>query len=298
MSLPTGLPGTGRTADILTVRTVAALREAVAGWRHAGESVALVPTMGGIHDGHLSLVRRARALADRVVVSLFVNPTQFGANEDLSSYPADEVTDCSLLSGDGVDVVYAPIVTEIYPDGFATTVSVSGLTGGLCGAHRPGHFDGVATVVAKLLTQCLPDMALFGEKDWQQLQVIRRLTRDLDLPVEIVGVSTVREADGLALSSRNAYLEEEQRRIAPALHRVLSTLAETVRDPGAGCEGAARAAAASLLEAGFASVDYVSVCDAETLEPLSRVGDPDRARVFGAAHLGPARLIDNVPVKK
>ncbi len=285
-----------KTADIEVLRTVAALRGRVAGWRAEGAAVALVPTMGGLHEGHLSLVRRARKEADRVVVSLFVNPAQFGANEDLAAYPANEAADCALLAQEGADAAYAPSVEQMYPAGFVTTVSVGGLTAGLCGAHRPGHFSGVATVVAKLLTQCAPDVALFGEKDYQQLQVVRRLARDLDLPVRIAGVPTVREADGLALSSRNAYLDDAQRRIAPALHRELSTLAAAARDSRTDCAAAANAAAAGLISAGFDSVDYVAVCDAESLTPLSRVTDPARARVFGAAILGRARLIDNLPV--
>lgn len=287
-------PGCRRTADIDIVRTVAALRETVAAWRSAGEIVALVPTMGGIHAGHLSLVHAARLNADRVVTSLFVNPMQFGTNEDFASYPAHEADDAAALSAAGSDAIYAPGAAAIYPEGFATTVSVSGLTAGLCGPHRPGHFDGVATVVAKLLLQCAPDKALFGEKDFQQLQVIRRLVRDLDIPVEILSVPTVRDSEGLALSSRNAYLDKAGRRAAPALFRTLSALAETVADGTVDCGAAAGAAAGDLLAAGFSSVDYVAVCDAETLVPVDRVtGD---ARVFGAARLGTTRLIDNLPV--
>ncbi len=283
-----------RIAEIDTYRTIAALRAAVSGWRAAGERVALVPTMGAIHDGHLSLVSAAQAKADRVVTSLFVNPTQFGANEDFAAYPANEGDDARALSGAGVDAIYAPAIPEIYPEGFKTLVSVKDLTAGLCGAHRPGHFDGVTTVVVKLLLQCGPDIALFGEKDYQQLQVIRRMVRDLDIPVAILGVPTLRAADGLALSSRNAYLDDAQRRIAPALHRLLSSLAAQVASGGTGCEAASKATADALLAAGFSSVDYVAVCDAETLEPVERVTGP--ARVFGAAQLGSARLIDNVPV--
>ena len=287
-------PGCRRTADIDIVRTVVALRETVAAWRSAGEIVALVPTMGGIHAGHLSLVHAARLNADRVVTSVFVNPMQFGANEDFASYPAHEADDAAALSAAGSDAIYAPGAAAIYPEGFATTVSVSGLTAGLCGPHRPGHFDGVATVVAKLLLQCAPDKALFGEKDFQQLQVIRRLVRDLDIPVEILSVPTVRDSDGLALSSRNAYLDKAGRRVAPALFRILSALAETVADGTVDCGAAAGAAAGDLLAAGFSSVDYVAVCDAETLAPVDRVRDD--ARVFGAARLGTTRLIDNLPV--
>jgi pantoate--beta-alanine ligase len=268
----------------------------VAAWRAAGETVALVPTMGAIHDGHLSLVRAGRLAADRVVVSLFVNPLQFGANEDFKSYPADEAADEAALSGAGVDTIYAPTLSAIYPEGFMTRVSVAALAGGLCGLHRPGHFDGVTTVVTKLLQQCGSDIALFGEKDFQQLQIIRRMVRDLDIPVAIHGVPTLRHADGLALSSRNAYLNVEQRRSAPTLYRALSALALTVADGAVDCTGAAKAAAEDLLAAGFSSVDYVAVCDAETLAPVERI--TGAARVFGAAQLGPARLIDNVPVAR
>ena len=287
-------PGRRRTADIDIVRTVAALRETVAAWRAAGETVAFVPTMGGIHAGHLSLVHAARKSADRVAISLFVNPRQFGANEDFASYPAHEAEDAAALLAAGSDAIYAPGTAAIYPEGFATTVSVADLTAGLCGPHRPGHFDGVATIVAKLLLQCGPDRALFGEKDFQQLQVIRRLVRDLDIPVEILGVPTVRDPDGLALSSRNAYLNEAERRAAPVLFRTLSALAETVAEGKVDCRAAAKAAEEELLAAGFSSVDYVAVCDAEALAPVDRVAG--KARVFGAARLGATRLIDNLPV--
>ena len=289
-------PRLPRIAEIDTLRTIAALRAAVSGWRAAGERVALVPTMGAIHDGHLSLVSAAQAKADRVVASLFVNPKQFGVNEDFAAYPANEQADARALSGAGVDAIYTPAISEIYPEGFKTLVSVKDLTSGLCGAHRPGHFDGVTTVVAKLLLQCSPDIALFGEKDYQQLQVIRRMVRDLDIPVVIHGVPTLRAADGLALSSRNAYLDDTQRRIAPVLHRLLSSLAAQVAGGAAGCAAAGRATADALLAAGFSSVDYVAVCDAETLEPVEYVSGA--ARVFGAAQLGSARLIDNVPVAR
>ena len=285
-----------KEATTLTVvRSIGDLREAVRGWRREGLTVALVPTMGAIHEGHISLVRTAFGRCDRVIVSLFVNPTQFGPNEDIATYPANEAKDAARLAEAGVDLLFAPLAGEIYPEGFATTVTVSGLTDGLCGRFRPGHFAGVATVVTKLLVQAAPDVAIFGEKDFQQLQVIRRLARDLDLPVEIVGSPTVRDADGLALSSRNAYLSPEERAIAPALYRTLSAVAERVSDGTFSCEEACRQAERDLLAAGFRSVDYVAVCDAETLQPLDRV---DRsARVLGAARLGKARLIDNLGVR-
>jgi pantoate--beta-alanine ligase len=278
------------------VRTVAALREKIAAWREADETIALVPTMGALHEGHLSLVALARTRCERTVVSLFVNPTQFGAHEDLSAYPRDEAGDAAKLAAAGADLLYAPTVREIYPDGFATQVTVRGLTDHLCGPHRPGHFEGVATVVTKLLLQSLPDAAVFGEKDWQQLQVIRRLARDLDIPVEIVGAATVRERDGMAMSSRNAYLAPEERRIAAGLNRVLSELARAVA-VGEPCRAAEEKALRALLDGGFTSVDYVTVADAETLQPVERIG-PRRARAFAAARLGRTRLIDNVPIQR
>jgi pantoate--beta-alanine ligase len=278
------------------VRTVAALREKIAAWREADETIALVPTMGALHEGHLSLVALARTRCKRTVVSLFVNPTQFGAHEDLSAYPRDEAGDAAKLAAAGADLLYAPTVREIYPDGFATQVTVRGLTDHLCGPHRPGHFEGVATVVTKLLLQSLPDAAVFGEKDWQQLQVIRRLARDLDIPVEIVGAATVRERDGMAMSSRNAYLAPEERRIAAGLNRVLSELARAVA-VGEPCRAAEEKALRALLDGGFTSVDYVTVADAETLQPVERIG-PRRARAFAAARLGRTRLIDNVPIQR
>jgi pantoate--beta-alanine ligase len=281
------------TSDLPVVRTVVALRERIAAWGEADETIALVPTMGALHEGHLSLVTLARGLCTRTVVSLFVNPTQFGPHEDLSAYPRNEAGDAAKLAEAGADLLYAPGVAEMYPQGFATRVTVSGLTDHLCGPHRPGHFEGVATVVAKLLLQALPDAAVFGEKDWQQLQVIRRLARDLDVPVEIIGGPTVREADGLAMSSRNAYLGPEERRIAASLNRVLADLARAVA-AGEPCRAAEEKAMRSLLEAGFSSVDYVTVADAETLQPIERIGAP--ARAFAAARLGRTRLIDNLPV--
>jgi pantoate--beta-alanine ligase len=276
------------------VRTVADLRERIAGWREADETIALVPTMGALHEGHLSLVRLARARCRRTVATLFINPTQFGPHEDLSAYPRDEAADAAKLAQEGADLLFAPSVAEMYPQGFATQVTVTGLTDHLCGPHRPGHFEGVATVVTKLLLQSLPDVAVFGEKDWQQLQVIRRLAQDLDIPVEILGGPTVREPDGLAMSSRNAYLGPEERRIAAGLNRVLAELARAVA-AGEPCRAAEEKAMRSLLEAGFSSVDYVTVADAATLQPVERSGARP-ARAFAAARLGRTRLIDNAPV--
>jgi len=289
-------------ADIEAVpaiaRQVSALRETVRRWRADGQSVALVPTMGAIHDGHLSLVGAARARCERVVVSLFVNPKQFGIGEDIDTYPANEARDADLLTKAGIDLLYAPASSEVYPPGFATIVEVSGLTDGLCGAFRPGHFAGVATVVAKLLLQAEPDLAIFGEKDYQQLQVIRRLVRDLDIDVEILGAPTVRDPDGLAISSRNAYLSDEERSQAPALYEALTQVAKQVSSGRVSCDTACRAATDALLSAGFRAVDYVVVCDADSLQPLVSFDPKARrpARVLAAAWLGPARLIDNVAV--
>lgn len=276
-------------------RTVAALRAAVDGWRRDGLTVALVPTMGALHEGHLTLVRTARQRADKVVVSIFVNPTQFGPNEDYARYPRQEDQDARLLAAEGTDLLYAPSVAEMYPPGFATTVTVSGLTEGLCGPVRPGHFQGVATVVTKLLLQARPDVALFGEKDYQQLQVIRRLVRDLDIPVAIEGVPTVRDAHGLALSSRNAYLAPEELAVARQFNRVLFDMAAALRTRPEACREEAARACERLRTAGFTGIDYLEVCDAETLAPLERLDRP--ARILGAVRLGAARLIDNVPVQ-
>ena len=276
-----------------SVRTVADLRARVAAWRGAGETVGLVPTMGAIHAGHLALVEAARTACDRVVASLFVNPAQFGPNEDYQLYPRDEAKDSRLLDESGVALLFAPSVEEMYPDGFATTVTVSGLTSGLCGDHRPGHFEGVATVVSKLLTQCLPHRAYFGEKDYQQLLVVRRLARDLDIPVRIEGVPTVREADGLALSSRNDYLSPEDRATAPALYRTISAVADALADGRQSVSDQVDWGIAQLEEAGFDRLDYLDVRDAETLARLERVDRP--ARVLAAARIGGTRLIDNVP---
>lgn len=277
------------------VRTARDIRAVTGSWRGGGFSVGLVPTMGGIHAGHLALAAAAKKEDGRVAASLFVNPRQFGPDEDLSAYPRDETADAARLASAGVDVLFAPTLAEIYPDGFATTVSVAGLSEPLCGAFRPGHFDGVATVVAKLLTAIAPDTAWFGEKDYQQLQVVKRLVRDLGLPVAVRSVATVREPDGLALSSRNAYLTVDERRRAPALHRALAALAAAMAAGAADVAGEVARAAEALRLAGFDPIDYVAVVDAETLAPLT--GPPRRpARAMAAATLGRARLIDNVPV--
>lgn len=276
------------------VRSVAELRAQVAVWRGEGLSVALVPTMGALHAGHLSLVGRGLELVDRVVASVFVNPTQFGPNEDFARYPRQEEKDAAALAGAGCHLLFAPTVDEMYPEGFATAVSVGGVAEGLCGAVRPGHFAGVATVVTKLLLQCLPDVALFGEKDYQQLAVIRRFVRDLDIPVRVEGVATLREDDGLAMSSRNAYMTPEQRAIAPWLIRALTGVADGLR-AGAKAADLCPMAASGLLKAGFDSVDYIEVRDAASLAPAETLDRP--LRILVAARLGKTRLIDNIGVE-
>jgi pantoate--beta-alanine ligase len=277
------------------VRTVQSLRAAVSAWRQAGERVALAPTMGFLHDGHLSLVRLGKTKADRVVASLFVNPTQFAPGEDFEAYPRDEARDSALLASAGCDLLYAPSVEEMYPRGFATKVSVDGVSGPMDGEARPIHFAGVATIVAKLLIQAAPDVAIFGEKDYQQLLVIKRLARDLDLPVEILGGPTVREPDGLALSSRNVYLTAGERAVAPRLHAALKTASAALRD-GMPVSAVEARGYAALVEAGFGPVDYFDVRDANDLTHLGPGPiDAARARIFVAARLGKARLIDNWP---
>jgi pantoate--beta-alanine ligase len=273
-------------------RSVSDLRQSLAPWRKAGERIALVPTMGALHEGHLSLIALAKSKADRVVASIFVNPTQFGPREDFQRYPRDEAGDLAKLKEAGANLVFAPETAEMYPHGFSTKVGVSDLTEDLCGASRPNHFDGVATVVTKLLLQCAPDVAIFGEKDYQQLLVIRRLVRDLDIPVEILGAPIVREEDGLALSSRNAYLSPSERKVAPLLYQTIVAVANDLRQ-GRGADDAAAAARYKLEAAGF-RVEYVAVRDPETLKPLS--GPVERARVLAAVQLGRTRLIDNLAV--
>jgi len=281
---------------ITTIRRVSELRVLVAGWRKADHTVGLVPTMGALHEGHLALVRQAKADCRRVIVTLFVNPTQFGPNEDLAAYPRNEAADRDKVAALGADALFAPGVEEMYGPDAATTVSVAGLTEHLCGPFRPGHFAGVATVVTKLLLQSLPDAAYFGEKDFQQLQVIRRLARDLDIPVRIVGVPTVRDADGLALSSRNAYLSAEERKAASAMPRMLTAIAGHLAQHPDDVAGQVAWGREALRAAGFGRIDYVEACDSETLQPVSRVSGP--ARVFAAAWLGRTRLIDNMPVQR
>lgn len=274
------------------LRTLAALRSATAGWHRAGERIGVVPTMGALHDGHLALVRAAKARADRVVVTLFVNPRQFNNPDDLAAYPRTETADAAILAPFAVDALYAPDADQVYPAGFATTVSVAGLSDGLCGAFRPGHFDGVATVVTKLLLQTSADLAFFGEKDFQQLQIVRRLVRDLDIPTEIVPVPTVREADGLALSSRNARLGPRERAISPVLAATLAEAVAALR-AGAPVGPTLDAARAAILAAGFSQVEYLELRRAADLAPAEDLAAP--ARLLVAAWVGGVRLIDNIP---
>ncbi|WDA42068.1 pantoate--beta-alanine ligase [Erythrobacter sp. BLCC-B19] len=285
-----------------TVNGLLMLRTALAQLRGGGGSprsrIALVPTMGALHEGHLTLVRRARAAADHVVASIFVNPKQFGPNEDLDAYPRQLAADAALLEAEGVALLWAPTVEAMYPAGFASNISVAGVSDGLCGAARPGHFDGVATVVCKLFNQVQPDVAFFGEKDFQQLAVIRTMARDLDLTAPhvdaIIGVPTVREPDGLAMSSRNRYLTPEQRAAAAALPRAMKTAIAAI-EGGAQVTATLAGLEAALIAAGFASVDYAVLADSTSLAPLGALG-PTPARLLVAARIGGTRLIDNMAV--
>lgn len=276
-----------------TLSDLPALRAAIAALKSDGKPLVLVPTMGALHDGHMALVEEARRHGRHVVVSIFVNPKQFGPNEDLAAYPRREAKDAQMLTAAGVDILWAPTVDVMYPAGFATNISVSGVSDGLDGAARPGHFDGVATVVTKLFNQVRPDVAIFGEKDYQQLAVIRRMVADLDMGIEIVGMPTQRAEDGLALSSRNAYLSDDERKAALALPRALGE-AKRQMEKGGAVEEALAKAVAMLSAQGFDPVDYVTLCDAVTLEPMSVLDRP--ARLLGAAKLGKTRLIDNIAV--
>ena len=286
---------TGSDAPLPVVRTVADLRRAVAAWRAQGLGVAFVPTMGALHEGHLDLVREAGRQADRTVASVFVNPTQFAAHEDLGRYPRQEATDAALLAGAGCDLLYAPAVEEMYPPGATTTIAVGGPADGLEGEFRPQMFGGVALVVAKLFNQVAPDMAVFGEKDWQQLAVIRRMVRDLDLPVRLVGVPTARDGHGLALSSRNAYLDEARLETARRLNGILAEAADRAR-AGRPLAGVEKDAHAALLKAGFDRIDYVAVREAESLKSFAAGVVDGPARVLAAAWIGTTRLIDNLAV--
>ena len=281
-----------KSFDVIT--TVGAVRAGVSGRRHEGARIAIVPTMGALHHGHLSLIEEAARRAERVVVSIFVNPRQFEPTEDLQRYPRNLEQDRAKIAAQGLtDLIFAPDASEIYPDGFTAEIRIGGPAVGLESDFRPHFFAGVATVVAKLLIAVAPDIAVFGEKDYQQLLVIRQLVRDLGLPVEIVGAPIVREPDGLAMSSRNAYLNPREREIAGNLNRTLAGVAESIRS-GASIADAEREGKQALLAAGFSSVDYVAVRDAHTLAPLEHAaGD---VRILAAATINGTRLIDNGPV--
>jgi len=276
-------------------RTVSALRHALAPFRRAGHDVALVPTMGALHEGHLALVREARKRARRVVVSIFVNPTQFAPNEDFASYPRRFAADLAALQAEKADLVWAPSAEVMYPEGFATHIDpfAGPAKAGLEDKFRPHFFGGVATVVSKLFLQVAPDVAVFGQKDYQQLRVITQMAKDLDLPLKVVGMPTVREKDGLAMSSRNAYLSAEERAAAPTLYRVLNTSAKRIKQ-GAGIERMLDAGRREIEDAGF-RLDYLEARDAQTLEPV-RSPEFGPVRLLVAATIGTTRLIDNVAV--
>jgi pantoate--beta-alanine ligase len=275
------------------LRTVAELRTRVRGWKQDGRQVGVVPTMGALHEGHMSLVRAARRGCDRVIVTIFVNPMQFNNPDDLSKYPRTEDADAALLFREGVDILFAPGPDEVYPQGFDSRVLVGGVTAPLEGEMRPGHFEGVATVVAKLFGMTQADRAYFGQKDWQQLQVVRRMVTDLNIPVEVVGCETIREPDGLAMSSRNARLDPLSRAQAPALYRIMVKTAAQIRGGG---EIAASLAQArdDLRQAGFTEVEYLDLRTAAMLEPATGIEQP--VRLLAAAWIGGVRLIDNIPV--
>jgi pantoate--beta-alanine ligase len=275
------------------IRTVAELRPIVRAWKAAGELVGVVPTMGALHDGHLSLARAGKRECERVITTIFVNPKQFNNPEDLKKYPRTEEADVALLSSVGVDVVFIPEPDQVYPEGFITTVSVGGVSEPLEGRMRPGHFDGVATVVTKLFGMTMADRGYFGQKDWQQLQVVLRLVRDLNIPIKIVGCETIREGDGLAMSSRNVRLTGAGRAVAHVLYSAITTAAEDIR-AGQSDRMAIREAAEKVRAAGFDRVEYIELRDAETLMPSD---DPQKPRrMLAAAWLDGVRLIDNIPV--
>lgn len=275
------------------IRNLADLRALTADWRKAGQTVGVVPTMGALHQGHLSLVRAAKDGTDRVIVTIFVNPKQFNNPEDLEKYPRTENEDAEKLAPFSVDAIFVPDGNEMYPEGFSTTVSVSGITDDLEGAHRPGHFDGVATVVTKLFLQTQADRAYFGNKDYQQLQLVKRLARDLDIPIEVIGCPTIREEDGLAMSSRNLLLSDRARIVAPALNTAMVRAADRIR-AGEDVATVLAEARAQVIAAGFIDVEYLELRSARSLAPLSTLNEP--ARLLAAANLAGVRLIDNIAV--
>ncbi|MDA9314536.1 pantoate--beta-alanine ligase [Alphaproteobacteria bacterium] len=275
------------------VRTVAELRSHVSAWRKDGLSISLIPTMGSLHAGHLSLMKVGREKSDKVIASIFVNPLQFAPNEDFETYPREENFDILKLVEEGVDLLFAPKVNEMYREKSKTTINVGGLTDCLCALSRPGFFDGVATVVTKLLLQALPDIAIFGEKDYQQLLVIKRFTTDLDIPVEIIGAPTIREDDGLALSSRNIYLDTKSRSIAPSMYSILNQHASNISN-GSDIKKSLEIARKNLQDSGFEKIDYLDLRNSQTLETCGDLKQP--SRLFAAAWLGSTRLIDNLAI--
>lgn len=279
------------------VRTIEALRAKVETWRQEGLSIGFVPTMGGIHDGHLSLIRKSTAMADRTIASIFVNPTQFAAHEDLDTYPRAESSDVSALRQAGCDLVYCPSADEMYPNGFETEIKLPKISASLCGISRPHFFGGVASVVCKLLNQCMPDYAIFGEKDYQQLLVIKKMVDDLDMPVSIVGSPVIREADGLAMSSRNQNLSSKDRKIAASLNVQMRACIDSLK-AGAPIDPTLANAEQALLAAGFTKIDYLALRSGNDLTALPNTPlHPNfAARIFAAAYLGDTRLIDNMPI--
>ena len=276
------------------IATVFDLRQDVAIWKAKGETLGLVPTMGALHAGHLSLVRAARAACDRVIVTIFINPTQFNSPQDLAAYPRTEAADAALLAPLGVDVIFAPPPDQVYPTGFSSQITVSGVADPLEGALRPGHFAGVATVVAKLFGMTQADRAYFGEKDWQQLQVVRRMVTDLNIKTEVIGCATLRETDGLAMSSRNARLSAQARSAAPALYAAMTAAGAAITTGQQSSDMALKAAENALHQAGFAPVEYLALYDGETLQPSTDLKRP--LRLLAAAWIGGVRLIDNIAV--
>jgi pantoate--beta-alanine ligase len=280
-------------SELQIIHLVSELRSRLKLLRQDGEQIALVPTMGALHSGHMALIAAAKQQAKHVIVSIFVNPRQFGPKEDYGSYPRPADADAALLAAAKVDLLWMPSIEEMYPSGYATTVSVAGLDKGLCGAKRPGHFDGVATIVSKLFNQVRPDFALFGEKDWQQLAIIKRMAADLNIDVDVIGVPTVREADGLALSSRNGYLTKAERQAAVTLPIAMKAAIATIESGGA-INLAVESVKSRLEAAGFEVPDYVTLAGADDLKPMKKLDRP--ARLLVAARLGKARLIDNMSV--